>query len=180
MQAIEKLKNEHQLIRRILVVASTAIDKKKLVESDARVILDFIVNYADKFHHKKEEDVLFHWMAERGFPVEDGPIPCMISEHDLGRSFIQEAMEALDHSDLTTEEKIEHVSDNLRDFAQLLVQHIYKEDNILYPMAERLAAEGSDTEILSRYRDKIDDAESREINERYEALVVNLEKKYVH
>lgn len=183
MEAIEKLKNEHQLIQRALIVSQAMIsvmtNKKSFVESDVRVLLDIIVNYADKFHHKKEEDVLFHWMEERGFPVEGGPIQCMLHEHDLGRSFIQKAAVALNHPDLAMNEKTEAVFQNLKDFVHLLEQHIYKEDHILYPMAERLALTGSDAEILSRYREKINEAESCETNERYEALVTSLEKKYL-
>lgn len=183
MEAIEKLKNEHKLIRRVLIVAqamaNALTDKKMVIESDLRVLLDVIVNYADKFHHEKEEEVLFHWMAERGFPVEGGPIECMLHEHDLGRSFVQKAEKSLNHPDLTQKEKDETVIQNLSDFVQLLDQHIYKEDHILYPMAERLALAGSDIEILARYCEKINEVESREINKRYEAIVKELEKKYV-
>ena len=54
--------------------------------------VDFIRNYADRFHHAKEEDVLFEALVDNGMPQENSPVAAMLMEHDQGRSFVR-AME---------------------------------------------------------------------------------------
>ena len=44
--------------------------------------VDFIRNYADRFHHAKEENVLFEALASNGMGMENSPITAMMMEHD--------------------------------------------------------------------------------------------------
>ena len=182
MKAITILKQEHQLILRGLAVAqSMAILLQRGNEvffDDVSLVVDFIQSYADTFHHKKEEDILFKWMHERGFPSGGGPIQVMLYEHDLGRSCINNILSVLNKDQKLIEDK-ETVIRGVMDFVQLLTQHISKEDNILYMMAESLAEKDSDEILLSRYRNKIAESESEEIQNKYEVMIQTLEKKYV-
>ena len=56
--------------------------------------VDFIRNYADRFHHAKEEDVLFVALVENGMPREHSPVAAMLMEHDQGRAFVKAMEEA--------------------------------------------------------------------------------------
>ena len=58
------------------------------------------------------------------------PTHQMRHEHDIGRGFVK-AME----SGLKENNK-QKLIENARSYAELLREHIFKEDNILYPMAE--------------------------------------------
>ena len=42
--------------------------------------IDFIRNYADRFHHAKEEDVLFKALVDNGTPKENSPVAAMLME----------------------------------------------------------------------------------------------------
>ena len=68
MNAIEIMNEEHKYILRMLSVVRKAVLKyckvKKYNYEDFDNIIDFIRNYADNHHHKKEENILFNKMVE--------------------------------------------------------------------------------------------------------------------
>ena len=109
--------------------------------------IDFIRNYADKFHHAKEEDFLFKEFcaaAEEGC-VHCNPTEQMLHEHELGRGFVKGMEEALQKEDKTK------LMENAREYAQLLQEHIFKEDNILYPMADEALKKEQQT-MLNQFK----------------------------
>ncbi len=142
MNPIEILMNEHQII--LSVCDSSDRESARLSRGgavDARrveTILDFIRSFADRFHHAKEEDLLFARMAERGFPVEGGPIGMMLREHEIGRGHVAGIAGDLPRAAAGDASARTVAAENLGGWAALLRQHIFKEDNILYPMAVRM------------------------------------------
>jgi hemerythrin-like domain-containing protein len=139
MEPIKKLMDEHQVILRGIDILEEAItflnDGQNVPPEKFRKLIDFIRNYADKYHHAKEEDILFVKMRDSGFPVNGGPIEVMLVEHDQGREHIkglEAGVELLEQGDGQGKNKI---IENSVSYAALLRSHIHKEDNILYPMA---------------------------------------------
>ena len=139
MPAIEEkptliLSKEHQNILKVvnaLLAESSALEKGKQLDKGFFLqAVDFIRNYADKFHHAKEEDILFKEMCKPGVEMHCNPTDQMRYEHDLGRGFVKEMESGLN------EGSKKKVAENARNYAQLLQEHIYKEDNILYPLAD--------------------------------------------
>jgi hemerythrin-like domain-containing protein len=49
-------------------------------------LIEFFRSYADRTHHGKEEDLLFPAMIEKGFSREQGPIHCMLADHEHNRA----------------------------------------------------------------------------------------------
>jgi hemerythrin-like domain-containing protein len=96
----------------------------------------FLREFADKCHHGKEENLLFVRMTERGFPVQSGPIAVMLSEHEAGRAYIRGIADGA--SGLGTDPAAaERIAQNARGYIDLLRAHIGKENNVLFPMADR-------------------------------------------
>lgn len=91
--------------------------------------VDFISNFADRFHHAKEEDVLFVELCRDTVNMHCNPTEQMRYEHELGRNFVKAIEEGLN------ENNVSKVIDNSVGYANLLQEHIFKEDNILFPMA---------------------------------------------
>ena len=62
------LVDEHKWIKRFLTAVPTLVDQFNIYsEHDREIILigvDFIRSFADKFHHAKEEDILFKYFDE--------------------------------------------------------------------------------------------------------------------
>ena len=176
----EALVNEHRLILRMIALleqnaprtaAGTYRNWQFYLDG-----VDFIRNYADRFHHAKEEDVLFEALVANGMPREHSPVAAMLMEHDQGRAFVK-IMEAAAREALDGQEGMEPIiADNALAYAALLRDHIAKEDDVLYPLAERVIPFTMRDEIIAGYAA----AEARtaaDFTARYEAAVVGYEQE---
>jgi hemerythrin-like domain-containing protein len=137
--------------------------------------VDFIRHYADRFHHAKEEDVLFEALVANGMPRQNSPIAAMLLEHDQGRAYVQ-ALEAAAKRALAGENGQEAViAENGLAYAALLRDHIAKEDEILYPLAERVLPETVRPAIIAGY-DKAEAAVAADFTENYARIVAAYEQ----
>jgi hemerythrin-like domain-containing protein len=147
--ALEILYSEHQHILKVVDVLTRecdGLDSGKDVDIDFfKEVIEFVRNYADKFHHAKEEDILFVEFNKDGVETHCNPVGQMLIEHDLGRNFIKELEIGVG------EKNKEKIVENARGYAQLLQEHIFKEDSILYPMADEALNEEVKKEILDRF-----------------------------
>ncbi|MEK7658877.1 MAG: hemerythrin domain-containing protein [Patescibacteria group bacterium] len=107
--------------------------------------IDFIKNYADKFHHAKEENILFKELNKDTTEMHCNPTQQMLYEHDLGRGFVKGMEEGI------KENNSAKVIENAENYAQLLKEHIFKEDNILYPMADDALSQSAQEEMLKMF-----------------------------
>ncbi|MDR5659421.1 hemerythrin domain-containing protein [Serpentinicella sp. ANB-PHB4] len=142
MKATEVLVSEHKNILRILTVVKKlcieVYNTKKVHYEGFFDAIDFIRNYADKFHHGKEEDILFDKMsAELGVEIKNGPIYGMLAEHDLGRLFIKNLEDALLRSKEGHDNAEIDIIANATCYTDLLHRHIDKEDTAIFTFAER-------------------------------------------
>lgn len=141
MKAIEILVEEHESILKMIQVTETILntdDVAKVNILHVENIIDFIKNFADKYHHLKEEDVLFLEMEKHGMSTKFGPIAVMLAEHEEGRNYIKLAVEGIEKFKLGETSAFGQIKGNLLNYCTLLTSHIGKENNILYPMAERI------------------------------------------
>lgn len=149
-KAIELLSEEHKYILKVidslnkecsLIKSGKSVDKTFFSTA-----IDFIRNFADKFHHAKEEDILFVEMCSDELNLHCNPIEQMLYEHDLGRNFIKGLEQAI------TANNAKGVVENAMGYSQLLQEHIWKEDNILYPMADQALPEKVQKSIFERFK----------------------------
>lgn len=142
MKATELLMDEHRVIERVIgavEVAVTRLRNGEPVEPEFFLrAADFIREFADGCHHAKEEGVLFKAMAAAGMPTEGGPIAVMLAEHDQGRAYTRGMVAAAERLKGGDREAAGEVAENAVGYAALLRQHIMKEDQILYPMADQI------------------------------------------
>jgi hemerythrin-like domain-containing protein len=135
------LMQEHREIERVLGALEGCARRLDAGEPVAREAIrdfgDFFANFADKCHHAKEEDGLFVSMEEHGFPREAGPVGVMLMEHTEGRRHVSALRRIGEGTGELTPEERRELAAHARDYAVLLQDHIQKEDEILYPMAER-------------------------------------------
>jgi len=143
------LSEEHQNILKVIDLMLSACEQlekgKELDEAFFENAIDFIRNYADRYHHAKEEDILFKVMLENLEGLHCNPIPVMLDEHETGRRYVKGIEEGLKNKDK------EKIIGNARGFGYLLQEHIFKEDNVLYPMAEQALNDQQKEEVLLKY-----------------------------
>lgn len=113
--------------------------------------VDFIRNYADRFHHAKEEDVLFTALVKNGMPEKQSPIEAMHMEHDQGRAHVLAMEEAAQKALAGETGQATVIAEHAAGYAALLRGHIEKEDDILYPLAERILPENVRSGMLAAY-----------------------------
>ncbi|MCL5025703.1 MAG: hemerythrin domain-containing protein [Chloroflexi bacterium] len=135
--------------------------------------VDFIRNFADACHHAKEENILFTTMEARGLPRQGGPTGVMLIEHEQGRGFVRGLAEAVSRYKAGDAAAKQAIIRNATGYADLLTQHIKKEDTILYPLADRMLGPAERREMLKRFEDV--EAERPGDHEKYHSLVHELE-----
>lgn len=173
MEVTNKLMNEHQLILRFASLLETRlVNADALAQSsnadrfwlDLKDISQFIKQYADDYHHAKEENVLFHFMSRPDILSHCNPISQMMYEHDMGRDYVKNLILAIEGRD------VKGAQNNGLGWVQLLRAHIYKEDNILYRMAEQAIPENTKQDIQSEYDVIEKERNSTELQSHFELL----------
>ncbi|MBI4302223.1 MAG: hemerythrin domain-containing protein [Chloroflexi bacterium] len=160
MTPTEVLMEEHEAIKTVLSILDRISQKLSAGEEidigHLEQILDFIKTFADRCHHGKEEDILFPAMEQAGIPRQGGPIGIMLMEHDEGRGYVRgldEGIKEYREKQPGAKAKIVH---NATNYAELLRQHIDKENNILYPMGDAHLSAQRQQELLKEF-DKIEE-----------------------
>ena len=183
MKATQQLKDEHEGIKLMLNVMETIctdLEKgKELNRNHFGKILDFIKGFADKCHHGKEEDVLFPALVNHGMSKEGGPIAVMLHEHQLGRDHIKSLSSAFEELKRGNKPAITNIISSSRSYIELLRNHIEKENNILFMMADKVLNEKEQSIVF-------DDFEKLEIekigpgkHEEYHGLLKELKNIYL-
>lgn len=126
---LEELSAEHKKILKQLEELEAAVKKPKIDKSKIKEFLDFTKNFAEP-HHQKEEKVLFPALEKKGIPKEGGPIGMMLLEHKTKRGYVKKLQKAL------VKDEEEEIKEYAQSIVSLLTDHIYKEENILYPCAK--------------------------------------------
>ncbi len=174
------LMEEHQLILRMITLLEANARRAERAEfhdwTFFATAVDFICNFADRFHHAKEEHVLFTALIQNGMPEKRSPIEAMHIEHEQGRAHVRGMETALAHIQAGKTEQIPILVNHAMGYAELLRQHIAKEDTILYPLAERVLPEGARPDIIKGYAQA--EAETPQVEQKYRSLVEDFERRY--
>jgi len=181
MKATEILMSEHQVIERMIATLERATD---LLEAGQEVppeifieASNFIQGFGDGCHHKKEEDVLFKAMAKNGMPASAGPIAVMLGEHETGRAYNRGMRAAAQKMAAGDEAAAQEVIRNARGYALLLTQHIAKENQILFPMADKIIPLAEQAAVVEGFEHVEHEETGEGVHEKYLGLVDHLEKE---
>ena len=183
MKATEELKEEHKAIKIALSILSNVskrLDSGEEVDpEDLGQILEFIKTFADKCHHGKEEDLLFVAMEKVGIPRDKGPIGVMLREHEQGRSYVRSMSEAVEKYKAGELSYSSQFVENAKKYTELLTQHIDKEDNVLYPMADMQFSAEKQRELIEKFEELEQERMGIGKHEELHELLHHLEDKYL-
>lgn len=168
------LTEEHRLILRMIELLernTDLLEQGRFSDWDFYLdAVDFIRHYADRFHHAKEEDILFRELVRNGMPRENSPVAAMLLAHDQGRGFVRGMEQAALRAREGDEDAVDEVVGNARDYAALLREHIDTEDHILYPLAERVLPADWRDAMAAEY-DAAEKSAAADFSEQYRRLV---------
>ena len=166
---MKKMVDEHVLIKRWLALLPKVIENLDLeTEEGLQLInngIDFIRNFADKYHHAKEEDETFKYFDEN-FDM----IKVIRNDHVKVRRHVKEMLQAIENKDTKT------LEDHLVSYSQILPEHIKKEDEILFPWMDRKLTTNQIGQLFSRFNEI--DLEYGDAPIKHRAFIEKLEKKF--
>jgi hemerythrin-like domain-containing protein len=152
MRTTEILMSEHRVIERVLLcldkIADAAESARRLDVASGRDAVSFLKTFADRCHHMKEEERLFPAMERCGLPRDAGPTAVMRQEHEIGRGHVRGMQAALDAHEKGAPDALPRFVAEARGFTELLRDHIAKEDEVLFPMADRMLPNDVQEELL--------------------------------
>ena len=167
-RATQDLINEHQAIVRVLEILDAMMasaESDEVMLSYYGEVVGFLKIFADTCHHGKEENFLFTAMVAKGVANEGGPIGAMLAEHVLGRQHIaamNTAVEARETGAFRT------AAIQYRD---LLSSHIDKENQVLFPLADRLIGEKQQDEMFKHFEEHEETVIGHGVHEKLHAMI---------
>jgi len=166
---MKKLVEEHVLIKRWLALIPKVIENLDLESEDGLKLInngiDFIRNYADKYHHAKEEDEAFKYFNENLDIIK-----VILNDHAKVRSHVKAMLQAIEDKD----KKI--LAEHLKAYSEILPEHIKKEDEILYPWMDRNLSTNQVGQLYTKFNEI--DIEYGDAPERHRTFIETLENKF--
>ncbi len=148
---IQTMLDEHEVICKTESIVETL---DQLWEKDAASYIDlvnqlisFFREYADGYHHRKEEDVLFPAIKNHPDFVLGELIDEFEQHHEDFRDYTKEIEEAI------AEGNFEKSYKELRNYLQDLLDHIAAENDELFVLAESLLDEEELETIFFKFKD---------------------------
>lgn len=138
--------------------------------------LDFGRNFIDKHHHKKEEDILFTTMVDKlGEPIKHVIEKGMLFDHDAGRMFLMNLDYAIQEYKTIKDDmnKLKIIS-NAYGYADIMENHINKENKVLYPYAENNLKLEEQEDINSKIQEYEQQAYQKNIQSKYLELLLEI------
>lgn len=151
--ATQNLENDHVHILRLTYIMEAMAEKGSTNADHFDEVVSLIRNFADGFHHAKEEDLLFPLMGEKGFSPEQGPVAVMLNEHIQGRNYVRGMVEAIARLRKGDNCSLDEIYANIQGYAVLLQNHISKENNILFRMADQVLSPAEQETLLEQFAD---------------------------
>jgi len=154
MNAIERMREEHGTIKEMLQILGIFCARLESGESadlaDAEAMIGFFQVYADRFHHDKEERLLFPLLEKLGVPRAGGPVEIMLEDHALGRGYLLGMLEVL--QDLPSGgEAVRSFALGARNFIHLMTEHIKTEDDAIFDLAEMRLSSGELAQLAAEF-----------------------------
>ncbi|WP_167959129.1 hemerythrin domain-containing protein [Anaerosporobacter faecicola] len=186
MYGVEVLVNEHDQIMRMANVMRRAslhvLNGGDLVVQDFDHMVDFVRNYADQHHHRKEEKLLFDYMVKELGNIGINLVKHgMLVEHDLGRLYMAEldqALRAYENDADNSDAKLDIIT-NTTAYTYLIKRHIAKENEVVFTFGEKNLKEESKAYIDKQTKIIEEEAQEIGVQVKYMGILEELEKKYL-
>ncbi len=134
---------------------------------------EYISEYIEKCHNRKEEEHLFPLIESLGIPREGGPLAVMLMEHERQRFLVQEIRKQAGAYAGGDAEALAPLRRAVEEYMALCKDHFWKENDILYPMAMRVMSPEDEAAVV-RGIEAVEAALGEGVRARYDALAERL------
>ena len=146
--ATQNLENDHVQILRLIEVMERITKSADHNVEHLELVVKVIREFADGLHHTKEEQLLFPLMVQKGFSNESGPVAVMLHDHAEGRNYVKGMAEKISRFQHGDKAALQGVYSNMLGYADLLKNHIQKENNVLFRMADKVFTSAEQESLL--------------------------------
>lgn len=182
MKPTELLIKEHRVIEVVLdclvKIIEQGISLHRLNFLRTEEAIDFFRNYADKWHHKKEEDHLFNMVESKNEKQGNEHIQDLKSEHEKNRGFVK-GMDAsfreAAHGDM---KELMEFAKNAREYIDVIKGHIIKEDRIVFPYADEILSSHDQMKLEIAFKETEETDVDNNTNEKYIEIAKKLAMVY--
>ncbi|MGE5111320.1 MAG: hemerythrin domain-containing protein [Acidobacteriaceae bacterium] len=179
-KATEVLEREHKIIQKAVAVMARIVIQLEFrhpVSPDVlRSLLQLMREFSDQCHHGKEESYFFPYLESKGVPSTGCPLSALKGEHMKSRQLLDDLNSAaaayIDHDEKGRLTLIQV----LQSLVALYPAHIWKEDYMLFPMADKILS-ASDQEVLLRQFEKAEEVLGTDAHGRFERLADELAER---
>ena len=175
--AIEDLRHEHEAILSALQILAKMTTEdagdRRAIWEDRRGFIGFLKEFADKCHHGKEEGFLFPAVTAAGIPEAGRLIEELLAEHVRGRRLVGE-MEAAASGAADSA----GFAGAAAGYAELLKGHIGKENDRLFPAAEKGLSKAELDRLYEAFEEHEEKVIGRGRHEQLHELLEGLKRKY--
>jgi hemerythrin-like domain-containing protein len=148
-KATQDLREEHETILYLLKILEKMMESNEEEDSvrfnQYNNLIYFLRIFAEDCHHGKEEKHLFPELINNGFQKEDGPLAHMLQEHRQARAYTVLMSEAMNRRDITG------FKNSAEKYIELSRNHIEKEENIIFDMADKIIDEEAQDLLYERF-----------------------------
>ncbi len=153
---IQELKHDHRVIEQVVAGMSAIadlLDSGKQVDPSILVgLVQFLAVFAEHCHHAKEEQFLFPLLATRARAASGKrDLNLLEQEHRSATQMVQDLAKvsaAYIQNPLVMRHRVVEL---LRRLVELYPAHIWKEDYLLLPMAQRILSQGEQEDLAEKF-----------------------------
>jgi DUF438 domain-containing protein len=166
----ELLMLDHETTEKVFEAGQKAFEGEEGPDKELIVnIMEYFIGYVDGCHNKKEEEHLFPLIEKRGVSRHGGPLAVMLQEHEKSRELLAKLKPLADSyvSDKSTD--VSELKSVFLEYTDLLKNHFWKENDILYPMAKKVMSD-EDNQLIVAGIEKAEDSVGPNTRERFYGL----------
>jgi hemerythrin-like domain-containing protein len=179
-RATEILEEEHHFIQKVVGAAAILLEMleagKEVEEKALRDIVEFMRTFADKCHHGKEETHLFPALEKKGVPMRGCPLGALMAEHQKGRALVSQLAEATEAYTKAGPLAKESLVKSLRGITDLYPNHIWKEEYLAFPMADKILSSEEQRDLSEKF-ELVEKEIGLDVHQRFEQFAEELESK---
>ncbi len=179
-KATEALEREHKTIQKVVAVMAQLVEQLEMrhaVKPDIlRDLLQFMRVFSDQCHHGKEESYFFPYLESKGVPPTGCPLAALKGEHAKSRQLLNDLNSATSAYISEPEKGRLTLVQVLQSLVSLYPAHIWKEDYLLFPMAEKILSP-RDHELLLEQFEKAEEVLGTDAHQSFEALAEDLARR---
>jgi hemerythrin-like domain-containing protein len=177
--AIAALEHEHREIQKAVTLMSNLARELELGhECDPAFLIEivqFLRIFGEQCHHAKEEKALFTLLAAKGVPASGCPIAVLVGEHRRGHELLNQLEVVSAQYKAGDRSARPALLNSLNLLVDLYQQHIWKEEYLLFPMANKVLA-AADYDILSKEFDAVEAKIGFDVHRAMEAMIDSVGK----